>query len=91
MENVLKTCAREFLHIDESRYEEEVFARDLDLFLLDSKARVTDETYTFNKMSFNFCYLKVRYIWLVLNLLVCLKHFSLCFNIIFKVFQVICK
>lgn len=63
MENVLKTCAREFLQIDESRYEEEVSVRDLDLFLLDGKARVTDETYTFNKTSFNFCYLKVRYGW----------------------------
>ena len=37
MENVLKTCAREFLQMDKSRYEE-VSARDLDLFLLDGKA-----------------------------------------------------
>jgi hypothetical protein len=62
LENVLKTCAREFLQIDESRYEE-VSAKNLDLFLLDGKARVTDDTYTFNKTSFNFCYLKVRYGW----------------------------
>ena len=63
LENELRTCAREFLQIDESRYEEEVSMRNLDLFLLDGKARVTDETYSFNKTSFNFCYLKVRYGW----------------------------
>ena len=63
MEIVLKTCAREFLQINESGYEEEVSGRDLDLFLLNGKARMTDETYTYNKASFNFCYLKGRYGW----------------------------
>ena len=37
MENVLKTCARGFLQIDESRYEEEVSARDLDPIRRQSK------------------------------------------------------
>jgi len=59
LENVLKACAREFLDIEETRYEDELSRRNLDLFLLEGEVQVTDPTFPFNKTSFYFSYLKV--------------------------------
>ena len=59
LENVLKACAVEFLGIQEESYEEEIARRNIDVFLLDGRARVTDATFPYNKTSFNFTYLKV--------------------------------
>lgn len=61
LENVLKACAREFLDIEESSYAEELSRRNIDIFLLDGRARVTDPTFSYNRTSFNFSYLKVRF------------------------------
>lgn len=59
LENVLKVCAREFLDIEKSRYEEEINRRGIDIFLLDGRARVTDPTYLYSRTSFKFSYIKV--------------------------------
>ena len=59
MDNVLKACAKEYLNIDDNDYEYEVARQKLELFLLDGKAVVKDPSYTFNKTSFNFVYIKV--------------------------------
>ena len=59
LENALKVCAQEFLDIEESRYEEEIKRRGIDIFLLDGRARVTDPTYPYNRTSYKFSYIKV--------------------------------
>ena len=59
LENVVKACAFEFLGIQEESYEEEIARRNIDVFLLDGRTRVTDPTFPYNKTSFNFTYLKV--------------------------------
>ena len=59
LEKVLKACAVEFLGIQEESYEEEIARRNIDVFLLDGRARVMDATFPYNKTSFNFTYLKV--------------------------------
>lgn len=65
MQNVIKKCAEEFLDIqDDAHFDEELKTRGLQLFLLDGKAIVTDETYTHNKTTFNFCYTEVSIIML---------------------------
>ena len=61
MANVLKACAKEYLQIDEDEFEYQVARQNLQLFLLDGKAVVKDETYTFDRTSFNFVYAKVLY------------------------------
>ena len=49
-----------FRSIQEESYKEEIARRNIDVFLLDGRARVTDPTFPYNKTSFNFTYLKVR-------------------------------
>ena len=57
LQNVLRKCAEEFLAIrDDAHFDEEIASRGLQLFLLDGKAVVTDETFTHNKTTFNFSY-----------------------------------
>jgi hypothetical protein len=52
----LKACAEEFLNIPKDKYDDEVKERNIERFLLDGKAVVTDPTYTFNRTSFHFFY-----------------------------------
>ena len=49
-----------FRSIQEESYKEEIARRNIDVFLLDGRTRVTDPTFPYNKTSFNFTYLKVR-------------------------------
>ena len=49
-----------FRSIQEESYKEEIARRNIDVFLLDGRARVTDPTFPYNKTSFHFTYLKVR-------------------------------
>ena len=51
-------CEKEYLGIEEADYEYRV-ARRLELFLLDGKAVIKDPSFTYNKTSFNFVYVKV--------------------------------
>lgn len=48
-----------FRSIQEESYKEEIARRNIDVFLLDGRARVTDPTFPY-KTSFNFTYPKVR-------------------------------
>ena len=59
IDNILKACAEEYLNIDKEEYTEEVARQGLDLFLMDGKAVVKDQSYTFNRTSFSFVYIKV--------------------------------
>ena len=52
LQNVVKACAVEFLGIQEESYEEEIARRNIDIFLLDGRARVKKLTETFYFLPF---------------------------------------
>ena len=60
IENVLRACASEFFGITPEKYEEEITMKNIEVFLLDGKARIQDPAFTFNRVTFNFVYLKVH-------------------------------